>query len=189
MKHILLLLAISTSHAANLPIVATPDFKSPLPAEWKIAHGTWVPKEGILQAAELPENKHVAVIWHQVGWQQGVVECEFQFDGARTFIVGCDGMTTKGLKHIGRAVISPKMISIAEDSAKPSAVLAKQAVDLKAGVWHKLRFEWQGGKITLQVNDTRIEATHDYLTSHKTRSWLAVGHEHLRIRGFKILGQ
>jgi hypothetical protein len=190
MRPFLLLLAlVISSHAADLPVIAAPDFHSPLPVEWKIAHGTWEPKGGILSAAELPQNKHVAVIWHQVAWQQGIIECEFQFEGASTFIIGCDGNTAKGLKHIGRAVITPKMLSLAEDSAKPSAVLAKQPTELKPGQWHRLRMVWQGGKIILQVNDSRVEATHDYLASQKTRSWLAVGKEHLRVRALKISGK
>lgn len=173
----------------TLPVLAAPDLKSPLDASWKIAHGTYEPKDGMLICAEKPENKHVAVIWHQVGWNSGVIECEFRFDGSKSLILGCDGNTAKGLTHVGRIAISPKQISIAEDSVKPSHTLAKLPADLKSGVWHKLRFEWKGDQIAMQVNELRLQAQHAYLSTDKTRSWIAVGGQTASLRALKISGK
>jgi hypothetical protein len=172
-----------------LPIVASPDFNSPLNAEWKIAHGTYDPKDGILLCAEKPENKHAAVLWHQVGWNTGIMECEFRFDGSKVLILGCDGNTPGGLKHVGRLVISPKLISIAEDSTKPSHTLTKCSADLKPGTWHKLRLEWKGDQIAVQLNDITLHARHSFLATPKARSWIAVGGQTTSIRGLKISGK
>lgn len=173
----------------TLPVVAAPDLRSPLDASWKIAHGTYEPKDGVLVCAEKPENKHVAVLWHQVGWNTGVLECEFRFDGSRSLIIGCDGQTPKGLSHVGRAVITPKTISLAEDSVKPSHTLATHKADLKAGEWHKLRLEWKGERISVQVDDIFIQAEHPYLATAKSRSWIAVGGQTASIRALKISGR
>jgi hypothetical protein len=135
---LLLTCLLSPLFADELPILASPDFRSPLDASWKIAHGIYAPNDGVLVCAEKAENKHVAVLWHQVGWNTGVIECEFRLDGSKVFILGCDGTTAAGLKHVGRFVVTPKQISIAEDSVKPSHTLAKLPVDLKPRVWHKL---------------------------------------------------
>jgi hypothetical protein len=170
-----LLAFVSPVVAEDLPVLATPDFQSPLDATWKIAHGTYEPKDGVLVCAEKPENKHVAVLWHQVGWNSGVIECEFRFDGSKILILGCDGTTPKGLAHIGRVVIGPKMISIAEDSVKPSHTIAKAPADLKTGVWHRLSFAWSGDRISLKVNDLI--------------SWIAVGGQTASIRALKISGK
>jgi len=175
--------------AETLPIVAEPDFKSPLDATWKIVHGTYEPKDGVLVCAEKPENKHSAVIWHQVGWNTGVIECEFRFDGSKVLILGCDGNTPNGLKHVGRFVISPKQISIAEDSVKPSHTIAKLPADLKSGVWHKLRLEWKGDQIAIQLNELALQAQHAFLATPKTRSWIAVGGQKASIRLLKISGK
>ena len=175
--------------AEEPPVLASPDFKSPLGPAWKIAHGTYEPKDGVLVCAEKPENKHVAVLWHQVGWNSGVIECEFRFDGSKSLILGCDGTTPKGLAHIGRVVITPKMISIAEDSVKPSHTLAKAPADLQSGVWHHLTFAWSGDHITLKVNDLMVESAHAYLASAKSRSWIAVGGQTASIRALKISGR
>lgn len=197
MKPILLLLTLLSGHLAaadllvneTLPVVAAPDFKSPLDATWKIAHGTYEPKDGVLVCAEKPENKHVAVLWHQVGWNTGVIECEFRFDGSKSLILGCDGQTEKGLVHVGRVVITPKMISLADDAVKPSHTLAKEAADLSPGQWHKLRFEWQGDQIAVRVDDIALQAQHPYLATGKTRSWFAVGGQTASIRALKISGK
>jgi hypothetical protein len=184
-----LLAFVTPVWAEDLPVLAAPDFKSPLDASWKIAHGTYEPKDGVLVCAEKPENKHVAVLWHQVGWNSGLIECEFRFDGSKILILGCDGTTPKGLAHIGRVVIGPKMISIAEDSVKPSHTIAKLPADLQSGVWHRLSFAWSGEHITLKVNDLAIHASHAYLATAKTRSWIAVGGQTASIRELKISGK
>ena len=180
---------VSPVLSEDLPVLATPDFQSPLDATWKIAHGTYEPKDGVLVCAEKPENKHVAVLWHQMGWNSGVIECEFRFDGSKILILGCDGTTPKGLAHIGRVVIGPKMISIAEDSVKPSHTIAKAPADLKTGVWHRLSFAWSGDRISLKVNDLIVETVHPYLATGKTRSWIAVGGQTASIRALKISGK
>lgn len=190
MKLLLLLVCLVTPLLAEeLPVLASPDFKSPLDAAWKIAHGSYEPKDGVLVCAEKAENKHVAVLWHQVGWNTGVIECEFRLDGSKVFIVGCDGTTAAGLKHVGRFVITPKQISIAEDSVKPSHTLAKLPADLQSGVWHKLRLKWKGDQIAIQLNELTLQARHAFLATPKTRSWVAVGGQTASIRSLKISGK
>lgn len=175
--------------AEELPVLAAPDFTSPLDASWKIAHGSYEPKEGVLVCAEKTENKHAAVLWHQVGWNTGVVEMEFRLDGSKVLILGCDGTTAAGLKHVGRFVVTPKQISIAEDSVKPSHTLAKLPADLKSGVWHKLRLEWKGDQISIQLNELTLQSQHAFLATPKTRSWIAVSGQTASVRALKISGK
>ena len=190
MKLLLLLACLVTPLLADeLPVLASPDFKSHLDSAWKIAHGTYEPKDGVLVCAEKAENKHVAVLWHQVGWNTGLIECEFRLDGSKVFILGCDGNTAAGLKHVGRFVVTPKQISIAEDSIKPSQTLAKLPADLKSGVWHKLHLEWNGDQIAIQLDELALQARHAFLATPKTRSWIAVGGKTASIRGLKISGK
>ena len=190
MKLLLLLTCLVTPLLADeLPVLASPDFKSPLDSAWKIAHGTYEPKDGVLVCAEKAENKHVAVLWHQVGWNTGLIECEFRLDGSKVFILGCDGNTAAGLKHVGRFVVTPKQISIAEDSVKPSHTLANLPSDLKSGVWHKLHLEWNGDQIAIHLNELALQAQHAFLATPKTRSWIAVGGQTTSIRALKISGK
>jgi hypothetical protein len=100
-----------------------------------------------------------------------------------------DGNTAAGLKHVGRFVVTPKQISIAEDSIKPSQTLAKLPADLKSGVWHKLHLEWNGDQIAIQLDELALQARHAFLATPKTRSWIAVGGQTASIRGLKISGK
>lgn len=174
--------------AADLPLVAQPDLKSPLPAEWSVRHGTWEVKDGEMNVAELPENKHAAVLWHQVPLQSGAVECEFQFNGAKTLILGCDGD-----RHIGRVVILPKVLRILDDSTEvkgktPSTKLAEASIDLKQGQWYTLRYTWSGDQMTATLGEAKIEASNPNLGKKKSRWWFAVGGASVKIRSIKVSG-
>ena len=172
------------------PIIAAPDLKQPLDGTWQVVKGTYTVKEGLLSAAELPADKHVAVIWHNVGLRDAVMECEFRWNGSKALIIGCDGTTPKGGAHVGRVVIVPHAISVAEDSVNPSHTIATTNCEVKPGEWHHLRVEWKGDEMAARVDEHEVRARHDYLATLKVRSWIAVAgatteFRHLTIRGVK----
>src|SRR5207244_9502149 len=94
-------------------VIAHPDFNHPLDAGWSVAKGKWEPANGVLTAAELPDDHHAAVLHLATGPASVIVECEFRFDGGKVFYVGCDGA-----KHVGRMVITPKNARLCEDSSR-----------------------------------------------------------------------
>ncbi|MDZ4288901.1 MAG: hypothetical protein U0984_13125 [Prosthecobacter sp.] len=183
------LLLTGAASAADLPVVAQPDLKAPLPAEWSVQKGTWEVKDGEMSIAEIPADKHAAVLWHKVPLQSGVVECEFKFDGARVFILGCDGD-----RHIGRVVITPKSMQIRDDSTEvkgksPSTLLAEAKFDLKPGQWYPLRYEWSGDRMAAKVGDLgSIDATNPNLGKKKARWWFAVSGAKMSVRAVKVAG-
>jgi len=105
----------SPAKEGELPVIAAPSFDEPLDSTFSVAKGSWTPAKGILTAVEVPADKHVAVLHHNVGLSSAVIELEFKLDGSPAFLVGCDGK--KG--HVGRVVVKPTGVDIAEDSAKP----------------------------------------------------------------------
>lgn len=184
----LLLSASGILSAADLKPITSPDLKSPLENEWSVRHGQWNVKDGVMTVAELPENKHAAVLWHSLPLQAGAVECQFQFNGAKVFILGCDGD-----RHIGRVVISPKLVRLMDDSTEvkgksPATELAKAEVDLKPGEWIQLRYEWDGEKMSAEVQGARLEANHPNLGKNKQRWWFAVGGAEMKIQNIRVLG-
>lgn len=174
-------------HESDLPVVAAPGFRLPLDAAWSVAHGSWTAKDGVLDVVELAENKHVAVLHHNVGLASAAIECDFRIEGQGTFLIGCDGA-----RHIGRVVIKSGGMDIAEDSVKPSHVLTSLKKGVSPGVWHRLRVEWRGDEMAASLDGKEIRARYDYLATPKTRSWLAVGKavkvRDLEIRGTKSAG-
>ncbi len=170
-------------HDHALPVVATPSFAEPLAAPFSTAKGKWVPKDGVLSIVEIAEEKHIPVLHHKVGLKDAVIECEFRFDGPGSFLVGCDSD-----KHVGRVVINATGMSIAEDSVKPSHTIAKLALPVKPGEWHRLRVEWKGDQMAARLDGKELRAQHAFLATPKGRSWLAAG-KTVKVRNLKISGE
>lgn len=172
--------------AADGRVVAQPDLKSPLPAEWAVQKGTWEVKDGVMTAAELTAEKHSAVIWHKVPLQAGAVDCEFMLDGAKVFILGCDGD-----RHVGRVVVTPGWMRILDDSTEvkgktPSTKLAETKLDLKPGQWYTLHYEWAGNRMSASLGSSHVEGSNDNLAKKKSRWWFAVGGQTAKIRNIKV---
>jgi hypothetical protein len=161
--------------------IASPDLKSALGQDWKIVHGTWVPKDGILSIEELPENKHVAVLWHEVGLNGARIECDFRLNGSPAFLVGCDGQ-----KHVGRVVVKKNGIDIAEDSVAPSHVIASLNMPVKADEWHHLVVEWSGDEMAASMDGKELKAKHAYLANPKVRSWFAVAGKTAEVKNLVV---
>lgn len=130
----------------------------------------------------MPEQKHAAVLHHLVGLESAVIECEFRFDEAGAFLIGCDSD-----KHVGRVVIKPTGMDIAEDSVKPSHTIESLKAPVKVGEWHRLRVEWQGDRMAASLDGQEIRAQHSFLATPKARSWLALS-KTVQVRGLKISG-
>lgn len=192
MRPLLPLLLTSLSFAAELkpllneqalPSQAKPTFKEPLGADWQTAKGKWVPEDGVLHMIDLPEQKHVPVLWHKVGLTAAVIELDFRQNAPGGFLVGCDGA-----KHVARVVVTPTALSIAEDSVAPSHTIATTKVTAKQGEWHHLRVEWKGDEMAANLDGVELKAKHPYVATEKTRSWLA-GTKSADVRNLTINGE
>ena len=167
----------------DLPVIAAPGFNEPLDSTWSIAKGSWTPAKGVLTAAELPADKHVAVLHHKVGLATAVIELDFRLDGSPSIIIGCDGKS-----HIGRVSVSSTAMNIAEDSVKPSHTIATLKTATAPGEWHHLRVEWKGDQMAASLDGHELRAQHAFLATPKARSWIAVGKSNAQVRGLKING-
>ena len=170
-------------HDHALPVLAMPDFKTPLDASFSIAKGKWTPQDGVLSVLDLPEQKHIPVLHHKVGLASATIEVEFLIEGPGSFLVGCDSS-----KHVGRVVVAGGGLSIAEDSATPSHTIARLPMTVKVGEWHKLRVEWQGDQMAANLDGQELKAQHPYFATPKARSWLAAG-KSVKVRNLKISGE
>ena len=166
-----------------LPSLAAPTCKEPLGADWQTAKGKWVPEDGILHMLDIPEEKHVPVLWHKVGLAAAVIELDFRQNAPGGFLVGCDGA-----KHVARVVVTPTALSIAEDSTKASHTIATCKVTAKQGDWHHLRVEWKGDEMAANLDGVELKAKHPYVATAKTRSWLA-GTKSADVKNLTINGE
>jgi hypothetical protein len=167
---------------AEPPVIVAPDLKSAFAEPWKIPHGEWKPDGGVLRMTEIPARKHVPVLQHWVGLKTAVIELEFRQDAPTTFYIGCDAE-----KHVGRVVITPKEVTIAEDSVKPSHILARMPLETVKGEWRHVRVEWTGDRMAVRIDGQELSARHPFLATPKTRSWIA-GAKSAEVRNFIIKG-
>ena len=168
----------------ELQLVASPSFEEPLDASFAVIQGTWTAAGGVLTGSELPDDKHAAVLHHKVGLRTAVIECEFRLSGSPQFLVGCDG---KGL--VGRVVVKATGVDIAEDSAKPSKVIATLKTPVALEQWHHLRVEWKADEMIATLDDQTVSAKHPFFATAKSRSWLAVPKAKTEIRKLAIRGE
>ena len=164
------------------PVIVAPDLSSPFGEPWKIPHGEWKPDGGILRMTEIPARKHVPVLQHWVGLKTAVIELEYRQDVPATFYIGCDAE-----KHVGRVVITAKEVTIAEDSVKPSHVLARMPLDTVKGEWRHVRVEWTEDRMAVRIDGKELSASHPFLATPKVRSWIA-GAKAAEVRNFVIRG-
>ncbi len=167
----------------ELPLLIAPDFEFPLAESFHVAKGKWTPEGGLLKVLDLPEEKHIPVLHHQVGLARAVIEVDFLIEGAGSFLVGCDAK-----KHVGRVIVNAGGLSIAEDSVKPSHVLARLPLKVEPDKWHRLRVEWSGDRMAANLDGHELRAQHDYLATPKSRSWLAAG-KSVKVRNLRIRGE
>jgi hypothetical protein len=163
-------------------VIAAPDLRSAFGEPWKIPHGEWKPDNGVLRMTEIPARKHVPVLQHWVGLKTAVIELEFRQDVPAIFYIGCDAE-----KHVGRVVISPGSVHIAEDSVKPSHILARMPLEPIKGQWRHVRVEWTGDRMAVRIDGKELQARHPFLATPKTRSWIA-GAKSAEVRNFIIKG-
>ncbi|MDR3405628.1 MAG: hypothetical protein P4L99_24240 [Chthoniobacter sp.] len=161
-------------------VISAPDLKQPLGAEWSVAKGKWEPADGILSVTDIPDQKHIPVLHLATGPTPLIWECEFKFNNGKSFLVGCDAQ-----KHVGRVVIGPKSLKIAEDTAAPSKTIQETAVDLKPDAWHTLRVEYAGDQIAARLDGQDLKGQHEYLATPKVRWWFAAA-DSVQIRNIKV---
>ena len=167
---------------AEPPVIVAPDLKSAFAEPWKIPHGEWKPDGGVLRMTEIPARKHVPVLQHWVGLKTAVIELEFRQETPATFYIGCDAE-----KHVGRVVITPKEVTIAEDSVKPSHILARLPLEPVKGQWRHVRVEWTSDRMAVRIDGQVLSAQHPFLATPKTRSWIA-GAKSAEVRNLVIKG-
>jgi hypothetical protein len=123
-----------------------------LPAGWKVAKGKWEIVDGALRGAELPDDKHAAVIKRALPFRNLVVQFSFKFEGGKRIALSMDG---KG--HVCRVTLTPQGFAlqrdVAKDSGEKATILGKGTIDFKAGEWHTMLVEVQGKELLAQVDD------------------------------------
>ena len=70
---------------------------------------------------------------------------------------------------------------------KPSHVLARLPLEPVKGAWRQVRVEWDGDRMAVRIDGQELRASHPFLATPKTRSWIA-GAKAAEVRNLVIRG-
>lgn len=174
-----LISVIAPAHAGEQPAnseVAVEDSfdRNELGKGWHVNTGDWKIVDGVLQASEIPTEKHSAAARRIVETKNAVYELKFRFiNKARGFHFGFDPargeLKKKG--HLFSVVVIPTSWKILKHVDKnrpeedPNRTLAEQKTEFKQGEWYTLRVTTWQDYVT-----ARIEGKEPLKASHETFS-------------------
>jgi hypothetical protein len=175
--------AKSILHEKTLPLLDAPSLKEPLNEKFEQRKGKWIVENGVMQSVDIPEQKHVPVLFHKVSLANAVIEFEFRWTKHGSIIVGCDSK-----RHLSRIVVSPTGMSIRDDTNDPATKITEFKKQIELGKWHKIRVEWQDKKIAARLNGKELQTEHQNLSETKSQSWIAAS-DAVEIRNLEISGE
>lgn len=175
--------------AAATTGAVTDDLSAPNP-EWRIAKGAWDYVDGAWRGAELPDEKHGAVVRRNVRFSDVVIEFDFRLDGAKGISLSIND--PKG--HNSRLSIRPSGFTITKDDhdhAGPDerAVLGTVEATFEPGRWYHARLEQRGEKFTAQVGDHAASGRHPAVAVEKSNIGFTVAGKHASFKQLKVLPQ
>jgi hypothetical protein len=133
-----------------------------LSAKWKAPKGDWTVKDGVLRGVERAADKHAAVVRHPVAYHDAVIAVEFRFDGGKQFSLS---LNRQG-GHACRVIVRPDGLTVQRDkmnakATEPAKVLAKQALPISSGQWHRLVLTVHGPRMEARVDNGPVVAGDD----------------------------
>ncbi len=191
---LLALLSLPGFAADAKPLLAIPGkvifeskLDSPLPASWKAAKGKWENVDGALRGAELPEDKHGAVLRMTGTVPDFVIEYEFKFDGARSTSLSINAVKD----HMARIALTPNSVTVRRDDndhegPDQAVTFAVFPVEFQPGTWHKVRLEMVGDTLLGQVDDLVAWGSDPLFATPKTAPGFTCGGKFIHLRNLVI---
>ncbi len=211
------LVAVAAAAADNPPVLGTPgkllfedDFAhSEMPPKWRVGKGSFEIRDGVVTAAEKPEDKHgaYAYINPRLPYKDIVAEFSFKFDGSKGCHFMMEDSNYKGSHagHIIRATVTPTSVQLADskfggmkneifEKNKDPKTTAEEKKQIQASIkdksatfklaldlaaWHQARVEVVGDEMLISIDGKPA----GYLKSE------GVNHPTKNMIGFTIAGQ
>ena len=168
-------------------VVFESQLDTPLPAPWKAAKGKWENVNGALRGAELPEDKHGAVLRMAGTVPDFVIDYEFMFDGARTTSLSINAVKD----HMARINITPSSVTVRRDDndhegPDKAVTFAVFPAKFEPGTWHKVRMEMVGDTLLGQVDDLIAWGSDPLFATPKASPGFTCGGESIHLRNLVI---
>lgn len=138
-----------------------------LSKDWFWGLGTWTVKDGVLRGFESGERRHGPVKMRKLMLGDAVVECDFRLERGATFAgIIFNGSQERG--HLVHLVVARNHIRVlAHPKPGETVELVRQEGALAPDLWHHVRIEFTGEKLSAKVDDRAIEASHPCIAEVK----------------------
>ena len=175
--------------------------------KWRVGKGFWTIEDGVVRAAENPDDHHGAYSKANFPFKDVVVEFTFKFDGAKSFSFGTNDNQYKGSHagHICTVVFAPDKVVLTDqkegnmknefyEKMKDEKTTAAEKKELQAGIkdksaafkttiepdaWHKAHIELVGDEMLACVDGKPV----GYIKS------AGIAHETKNLLGWTVLGK
>ena len=153
----------------NSDLVVDQTFDGPLGDKWHVNTGSWKVVDGVLQAKELPADKHAAAARYTAQTDNAVYQLRFKIsDDTKALHFGFDPakgeLDKKG--HLFSVIVSPtgwrilKHVDKNRPQEDPNQVLASSDAAVQTDQWHELRLTTWGPYVTATLDQTQLKASH-----------------------------
>ena len=146
--------APETLLAQTEKLVGADDMTKGSPASlWKVTKGRWERNDLGTSGAELPADKHNAIMRLPVKLDAFVVSFDVRLDGAASF-----AFTINNAKeHLARVIVAPTYVSLRRDDydgdgPEKAYTLFTKPTPNDPGTWHNVVFEMVGDTVVLTVD-------------------------------------
>jgi len=135
------------------------DFASePLDPAWKAVRGTWEVKDGALRGQEIPEQKHAAVLRHELAVHDFIATFVFRFDGGKAIKL----VVNKDHAHIFAVSIWPNEMDVFKQPEKnktfsqKTGMLDARKLEINTEQWHTATVEVIGKTVVASLDGQLI---------------------------------
>jgi arylsulfatase A-like enzyme len=130
-------------------------------APWAVTRGTWTPRDGALWGAQPRQDKAGATLRAPLGFTDGAIQYEVQFQGADRLSLRIETADRKGSFRIeiSRTHLGITRNPAVGESKEEVEPLSRKPLQLEAGVWYPVRVSFRGQEATAQVGPISVQAT------------------------------
>lgn len=162
--------------------------KHPDATTWHMPKGKWEIADGALKGAEIPDDKHGAVMRRTLAFKDAVFQFDFKLDGAK----GISLSINDAKEHVCRVLMSPAGFRAQKDDhdhdgPDKAVPFEQKAVKLNDGQWHTMVVEILGDTLAATLDGkTTSFGSNELIATPKANFGFTVGGQSAFYRNLRI---
>lgn len=158
-----------------------------LGSPWRLAKGEWTPADSGVKGAEIPADKHGAVLRYPLVYRDAVIEFSFRLDGAK----GISLSVNDAKEHVCRLSINANGFQARKDDHDhdgPDKAVPFERVALKLddGQWHRAVVELVGETMVCTIDGKASRGTDPLIATEKANLGFTVAGQSAGFKDLKV---